>query len=112
MNKLNNNEILDALEKGISKGKKAHKNKKIININIIAVVLIIATFSVSVNISSAFAASMKDIPILGKIVEFVRIGSGYEDAARNGLFSDGETLLEDDRFEYHQFANPGLTGLR
>ena len=42
---------------------------------------------------------MRDIPILGKIVKFVRIGSGYEDAARNGLFSDGETLLEDDRFE-------------
>lgn len=99
MNNLNSNEILNALENGIKKGKKAHKTRKVMNLNVIVLALIIVTFSISVNVSSAFAASMKNIPILGEIVDFVRLGSGFNDAAENGYFIEGDTIIKDDDYE-------------
>lgn len=92
-------EVLNILEIGIKKGKKAKKKKKFINSNIIVLALLIVTFTVSVNVSNTFATSMSGIPVIGKIVDFIQIGSGYEEVAKRGLFSAGDTIYKDEKLE-------------
>lgn len=98
MNSIDKNDILNALESGIKRGKRKRRIKKVININLLALVIIMMAFSVSVNVSSAFASSLKDIPVIGKIAEFVRIGSGFKNVAERGYYSKGDILIDDGNF--------------
>ena len=98
MNNFDNKDILNAVEKGIHKGKRARRARKALNINLIALALVMVAFTVSVNVSTTLASSLKDVPILGKIVGFIRIGSGYEDAAEQGYFADGDVIAKDDGY--------------
>lgn len=99
MNNANIEEIKRVLEIGIKRGRKAKRKQKIINSNIIAVMLIALIFSVSVNVSSTFASSLIDLPVIGKIVDFIRVGSGFKEVAERGLYVSGDTIIKDDDYE-------------
>ena len=96
---MNSFEIENALKKGVNRGKKARKRTRVININIISVIAIFLAFSISVNISGTFASSISGIPVIGKIADFVRIGSGFTEVAERGFFSQGETIISDENYK-------------
>lgn len=88
------NEVINAIQIGISDGKKAYSRKRSINHGMLIFLVFLSSFTISVNMSDAFASSLIDVPIIGKIVEFVRIGSGFEEVAKQGLYTEGEILVD------------------
>jgi hypothetical protein len=94
----NKDEVINAIQLGISDGKKAFKRKRSINHSMFIFFVFLSSFTISVNMSDTFASSLIDVPVIGKIVEFVRIGSGFEEVAKQGLYTEGEILGETDNY--------------
>ena len=42
---------------------------------------------------------MIEIPVIGEIVDFIRIGSGYEKAVEHGYFEHGDVIAENDQYK-------------
>ncbi len=98
MNDYNKDEVINSLMIGINKGKRA-KHMKRVSQSILTLFLVVFTsFSVMVNVSSSFADSLIDIPVIGEIVELIRIGSGYEEAAEKGMFEKGDIVYQDEDY--------------
>ncbi len=88
---------IDAIKLGINKGKKIRKARRIININLLVILVIMTSFTTAVNVSPSFASSMSEFPILKDIVDFIHIGSGYKEVYERGYYQEGYTILEDDK---------------
>lgn len=90
------NDILFAIESGIKKGRNARRMNKILKVNGYLLSVLLISFCALVNFSSSFADSLIGIPVIGDIVELVRFGSGYEEVAERGYFTEGDVFYEHD----------------
>ncbi len=98
MNDYNKDEVINSLMIGINKGKRAKYMKRVSQSILTLFLVVFTSFSVMVNVSSSFADSLIDIPVIGEIVELVRIGSGYKEAAEKGLFEKGDMVYQDEDY--------------
>lgn len=92
-------ESLNAIEAGIKKGKRVRKVQKILYSKLSIFMICFFAFTTAVNVSSAFANALIEIPVIGEIVDFVRIGSGYEKAVEHGYFEHGDVLVDNDQYK-------------
>lgn len=96
MENYNREDVMKALETGIAKGKRARNRTRGVKNSVSMFSLLLISFTILVNVSGTFADSLIDIPIIGDIVEWVHIGSKYEEVAEKGYFEKGDILYTDD----------------
>ncbi|MCH4887080.1 DUF4179 domain-containing protein [Acidaminobacter sp. JC074] len=104
MNDYNEAQVLESLQVGINRGKKAYHFKRASQGVLTVFAVMFMSLALMVNVSPSFADSLIDVPVIGEIVKLVRIGSGYEEVAEKGMFEKGEVIYEDESYKLSLLA--------